>query len=117
MKRIVTLRVTVRPHAESIELDGQIYKDPEDLWAALHRGAATRAGSPERVTESVFLDGASLSAAMRKCIQAGGRVPQKELRHEIIARHSGGVEIRRILSPDTQISQSRTDKSLEELDL
>lgn len=117
MKRIVQLSVTIRPNAESIELDGQIYKDPLDLWAALHRGASAEAKAPRVVSESVFLDADALTAAMRLCISQGGSVPQKQVRHEVIARYSSGVEIRRVLSPDKQLLQNRTEKSVEELGL
>lgn len=62
MTRQITMTVTVRPHAEAIELDGLRFTKPEELWAHLHGQASKEAGKPQSVRRSLFISSAVAEA-------------------------------------------------------
>lgn len=101
MTRFITLTVQVRPHAESVELDGQQFTDPVALWNYLHAGASSQLRKPPAVRQSVFvpLDQlAALSAFEYK-------VPP------------GGTQITRVPARARELTAGKSRLSLEEMDL
>lgn len=82
------LKVSIRPHGESIALDGQTFTNPIELWNYLHRRAALEAGSPRSVRNSVFVTESALrhAIAVTKCPDAiaygaDGRTRFQDLLH------------------------------------
>lgn len=111
MTRFVTFTVQVRPHGESIQLDGRTFTQPSELWAYLHLGASIEARKPEAVKNSVFLTSKDTDEWIH-AMQSGG--------HEIeYSVPPGGISIQPKLVPARakQLQPGVSKRTLEEMDL